>query len=216
MHIMLLLCFSDLPSQGQRGHPYPPVGLLFLRSHSLAEIMCEYLFTILLWPAVCAECDVAVIGTAVKGAAGLFQRPASTRILAPGLCPYPCSRAQPNLLIIPLSNGVNGHTSPQDWREGGRELVRGRDGGRDLNVRSVLRLEIARREIVRWNGKGRHWLAQGGNMHLIQLRATIMDNVAGLVAQFHLKTFYHNRKVQINHTFHWSDVTDMKKKKRDK
>lgn len=88
-HIMLLLCFSDLPSRGQRGHPYPPVGLLFLRSHSLAEIMCEYLFTILLWPAVCAECDVAVIGTAVKGAAGLFQRPASTESWPPVCVPIP-------------------------------------------------------------------------------------------------------------------------------
>lgn len=32
------------------------------------------------------------------------------------------------------------------------------------------------------------------------------------MAQFHLKIFYHNRKVQINRTFHRSDVTDMKKK----
>lgn len=58
--------------------------------------------------------NVAVIGTAVKGAAGLFERTGFYRILAPGPCPRPCSLAQPNLLIIPLSNGVNGHTSPQD------------------------------------------------------------------------------------------------------
>lgn len=39
-----------------------------------------------------------------------------------------------------------------------------------------------------------------------------MDNVAGLMAQFHLKIFDYNRKVQINPRLHQSDVMDMNKK----
>lgn len=35
-HIMLLLCLSKPPSQGQRGHPYPPWACFFLCSHSTA------------------------------------------------------------------------------------------------------------------------------------------------------------------------------------
>lgn len=103
------------------------------------------------------------------------------------------------------------HHLRTEEKEGG-EAVRGWDGGRDLNVRSVLRREITRREIARWNGQERHWLAQGGNINFTQLGATIMDKVVGSIAQFHLKIFYYNRKVQINPRLHWSDVTDMKKK----
>ena len=63
---------------------------------------------------MCAECDADVIGTAVMGAAGLLQRPGIFRNTARSQCPHLHSLAQPNLLIMPLSNGVNGHTSPQD------------------------------------------------------------------------------------------------------
>lgn len=56
------------------------------------------------------------------------DRPGISRNMAPGLCPHACSLAQPNLLIIPLSNGVNGHISPQDWKEK-EAVVRERDSG---------------------------------------------------------------------------------------
>lgn len=111
---------SPRPSQsGPMGASISPVGLLVLCCHPPVEIIWEYLFTII-YALLCVEHDVAVIGMAVKGASGLFQRLGIFRSMAPSMCSYPCSLAQPNLLIIPLSNGVNGHISPRDQREGGR------------------------------------------------------------------------------------------------
>lgn len=169
------------------GASISPVGLLVLCCHPPVEIMWEYLFTII-HDLLCVECDVAVIGMAVKGASWLFQRLGIFKSIAPSMCSYPCSRAQPNLLIIPLSNGVNGHISPRDQREGGR-----------LWCKVVVEIQMYA-SVYGWRLHNRYWLRQSTShqgkytIHLKIYQVSLLgkgkfhekmtlDNILGLIAR---------------------------------